>query len=155
MEVADSWSGDVSLTLLPSRFLSMELGLRHSMLTRESDGSLYSKAMIPRIRAQYQFNRALFVRSTVEYSFAESNGLLDPLTGLPIEFCNVGVCKVLGPTATNDVLLEGLISYEPSPGTVFFFGYTRRMEDSEAFAFERVQPTADGLFLKASYRFRL
>ncbi|MEE2669358.1 MAG: hypothetical protein VYD78_05085, partial [Gemmatimonadota bacterium] len=155
VEVADSWSGDVNLTLLPSRFLSMELGLRHSVLTRESDGSLYSKAMIPRIKAQYQFNRALFVRSTVEYSFAESNGLLDPLTGLPIEFCNAGVCTVLGPTATNDVLLEGLISYEPSPGTVFFFGYTRRMEDSEAFAFERVQPTADGLFLKASYRFRL
>ena len=53
------------------------------------------------------------------------------------------------------MLVEGLLSYEPSPGTVFFFGYTRTMEDSEAFAFDRVQPTADGLFAKLSYRFRL
>jgi hypothetical protein len=116
---------------------------------------LYSKATIPRIKAQYQFNRALFVRGIVEYARVESHGLLNPLTGLPIEFCDVDGCEVLGPSAGNDVLLEGLLSYEPSPGTVFFFGYTRTMEDSEAFAFDRVQPTADGLFAKLSYRFRL
>lgn len=155
VEVADSWGGDVSLTLLPTRFLSVELGTRHSVLTRQSDGSLYSKATIPRIKAQYQFNRALFVRGIVEYARVESHGLLNPLTGLPIEFCDVDGCDVLGPSAANDVLVEGLLSYEPSPGTVFFFGYTRTMEDSEAFAFDRVQPTADGLFAKLSYRFRL
>ena len=155
VEVADSWGGDVNLTLLPTRFLSVELGVRHSVLARQSDGSLYSKATIPRVKAQYQFNRALFVRGIAEYARAESNGLLHPVTALPIEFCDIDGCSVLAATAANDVLLEGLLSYEPSPGTVFFFGYTRTMEDSEAFAFERVQPTADGLFAKLSYRFRL
>jgi hypothetical protein len=51
--------------------------------------------------------------------------------------------------------VEALLSYEPSPGTVFFLGYTRQMEDSRRFGFEAVQPTADGLFAKLSYRFRM
>ena len=46
------------------------------------------------------------------------------------------------------------MSYEPSPGTVFFFGYTRQMQDSARFDFRDIQSTADGLFLKMSYRFR-
>jgi len=50
--------------------------------------------------------------------------------------------------------IEGLISYEQSPGTVLFIGYTRLMEDSARFDFRIVQPTADGLFVKMSYRFR-
>ena len=57
--------------------------------------------------------------------------------------------------ADNDILVEELLSYEPSSGTVFFFGYTRQMEDSRRCGFEAVQPKADGLFAKLSYRIRL
>jgi hypothetical protein len=50
--------------------------------------------------------------------------------------------------------VEGLVSYEPSPGTVFYVGYVRQMEDMDAFRFRQIQPLADGLFVKVSYRFR-
>ena len=33
-------------------------------------------------------------------------------------------------------------------------GYTRRMEDMEAFRFRDLRPEAEGLFVKLSYRFR-
>ena len=154
VDVADSWGGEVSLTLLPSRFLSVEAAVRHAVLNRKLDGSRYSRATIPRINAQYQFSRALFLRSTVEYASAELGDLTDPVYGLPLESCDEDGCDLLGGSSNNGILVEALISYEPSPGTVFFFGYTRQMEDSRRFGFEAVQPTADGLFAKLSYRFR-
>ena len=155
VDVANRWGGDVSLTILPSRFLSMEVGVRHSVLNRKQDGSQHSRATIPRIKTQYQFNRALFVRGTVEYSSQELGDLRDPVTGAPLESCDEDGCDVLTGSDDNDILVEALLSYEPSPGTVFFFGYTRQMEDISRFGFEDVQPTADGLFAKVSYRFRM
>ena len=154
VDVADRWGGDVSLTLLPTRFLSVEAGVRHSVLNRKQDGSRYSRATIPRIKAQYQFNRALFVRGIVEYSSQELVALRHPETGLPLESCDEDGCDLLEGSADNDILFEVLLSYEPSPGTRFFLGYTREMEDARRFGFENVQPTADGLFAKLSYRFR-
>ena len=47
------------------------------------------------------------------------------------------------------------MSYEPSPGTVFYVGYTRQMEDTGSFRFRDVRAMADGLFVKLSYRFRM
>ena len=46
------------------------------------------------------------------------------------------------------------MTYEPSPGTVFYIGYTRQMQEPDAFRFRQVTPVADGLFVKLSYRFR-
>ncbi len=155
VDVADSWGGEVTLTLLPTRFLSMEVAVRHTVLNRQLDGSRYSRATIPRIKAQYQFNRSLFLRGTVEYASAELGDLTDPVTGLPLESCDEEGCELLEGSSANGILVEGLLSYEPSPGTVFFFGYTRQMEDASRFGFEDVQPTADGLFAKLSYRFRM
>ena len=155
LEIADSWGGDVSLTLLPTRFLSVELGLRHAELNHEFDGSAYSTATIPRVKAQYQFNRALFLRGTAEYSSQEYGDIRHPETGLRLQRCDEDGCELLAGSDDNDILLEGLLSYEPSPGTVFFFGYTRQMRDTHRFGLERVQPRADGLFAKVSYRLRM
>ena len=58
-------------------------------------------------------------------------------------------------TDANDVQIEALLSYEPSPGTVFFFGYTRQMEDTSRFRFEDFRTQRDGLFMKLSYLFRM
>ena len=154
VDVADSWGGEISLTILPTRFLSMEAAVRHAVLNHK-DGTRFSSATIPRIKAQYQFNRALFVRGTLEYSSAERGELTAPGSGLPLESCDEDGCELLDGSDDNDILVEALLSYEPSPGTVFFLGYTRQMEDSRRFGFEAVQPTADGLFAKLSYRFRM
>ena len=152
---ARSHSGNIRLNLYPTRALVAEVGVNYSQLIRMRDGVEHSSAVIPRVRAQYQFSRALFLRGIVEYGSQESAELRDPATGLPIYRCDVAPCSQRLGSVGNDFRIEGLVGYEPSPGTVFFFGYTREMEDASAFGFENVRPTADGLFVKLSYRFRM
>jgi len=155
VEPADARSGELQLSLFPTRALIAELGVRFSRLTRARDGEEHSTAVIPRIRTQYQFSRALFVRSIVEYGSQESAALRDPATGRPLVDCDESGCEPRAGSVGNDVRIEGLLGYEPSPGTVFFLGYTREMEDASAFGFEDIRATRDGLFVKLSYRLRL
>ena len=155
VEPANSLSGEVRLNLYPTNFFVAEIGTNWSRLTRRSDGVRHSTAIIPRVRLRYQFSRALFVRSIFEYGGQEALALQDGASGLPLVSCGETDCFVRSGRTSNDFRIEGLLGYEPSPGTVFFFGYTRQMVDARAFGFENVRPTADGLFLKLSYRFRL
>ena len=69
--------------------------------------------------------------------------------------CDEGACSARDGRLGNDFRVEGLLGYEPTPGTVVFFGYTRELEDQSAFGFKNVRPTRDGLFVKLSYRFRM
>ena len=154
VDVADSWLGDARLNLFPTTNFSAELGVRHTSLFRQRDGSLYSRATIPRATAQYQFNRALFVRAIFEYGSQRRGSLVTPTGGRQVSYCSDGSCLDLQGTESNDFSVETLLSYEPTPGTVFFVGYTRRMEDMEAFRFREVRPQAEGVFVKLSYRFR-
>lgn len=155
VDVADRWSGDLSLNLFPTTNLSAEVGLRHESLFRKRDGSRFSDATIPRIRAQYQFTRALGLRTIVEYGSETRGEMRDPVTGEALSYCDEGECEGLSGSETNDVSVETLLSYEPTPGTVFFIGYSRQMEDIGAFRFRDTVPQADGVFVKLSYRFRM
>ena len=154
VDLADSWSGDVSLNLFPTTNLSGEVGVRHTSLFRKRDGSLYSRATIPRARAQYQFNRSLFVRAIVEYGSQRRGSLLTPTTGREVSYCSGASCFDIRGSESNDFSVETLLSFEPTPGTVFFVGYTRLMDDMEAFRFQELRPQAEGVFVKLSYRFR-
>lgn len=154
VDIADSWSADAGLNLFPTTNLSAELGVRHSSLFRKRDGSVYSRATIPRATAQYQFSRALYLRAIVEYGSQERGALLTPGEGRQVSYCSADTCFRLLGSGSNDFSFEALLSYEPTPGTVFFMGYTRQMEDMEAFRFRDVRPEAEGLFVKLSYRFR-
>ncbi len=155
VEAASSLSGNVNLHLYPTRSLQSELGLRFATIDRATDGSRYSTALIPRVRVQYQFSRAFFVRGIFEYSNQVRGALADPESGFALYSCSDGTCDEQISSASHGVHVEGLISYEASPGTVFYVGYTRQMEDSGSFLFRRLQPQADGLFAKVSYRFRM
>ncbi len=154
VQPATSWSGNLSLTLLPTRSLRAEVGVRHETLRRKGSGEIFSNATIPRIRAQYQFSRSLFVRWIMEYAAQERQELVDPVTGRRLLGCEDGACEVRAGSDANDMHAEALLSYEPSPGTVFFLGWTRDWDDPRAFGFRDLQPQADGIFVKASYRFR-
>jgi hypothetical protein len=153
-EAADSYSGNVSLNLYPTRSLQGELGLRTGTIYRMRDGTRYSTAVIPRIRAQYQFSRAFYVRGIFEYSSQDKTGLFDPASGQPLFYCDDEGCEEKAASASHDIHVEGLVTYEPSPGTVFYIGYTRQMQEPDAFRFRQVTPVADGIFVKLSYRFR-
>jgi len=155
VEPARLYSGSAQLNIYPTRSLVAELKVTHSRLVRIRDGVEHSNALIPRVQAQYQFTRALFLRGIFEYGSQERSDLMDPETGMPLAYCDGADCSARAGGEAHDFRVEGLIGYEPSPGTVFYFGYTREMEDASAFGFENVRPTADGLFLKLSYRFRM
>lgn len=154
VDLAHRWSADLGLTLRPSGSLSTELGVRHVTLLRQRDGSTYSSATIPRIRARYQFSRSLFVRTIGEYSSQERGDVLDPVSGSAILFCRDS-CSPRTGSDNHDFRLEGLLGYEPTPGTVVFVGYTRSWQDTVGFRFQDLSPRSDGLFVKLSYRFRM
>ena len=128
--------------------------MRQTRLVR-ADDTEHSSAVIPRVRTQYQFTRSFFLRGIFEYSSQEASGLRDPVTGLALQACTSSGCAPRGGSMGNDFHVEGLVAYEPSPGTVFFLGYSRDMRDPVAFDFRDLRATADGLFVKASYRFRM
>lgn len=155
VDVGEMWSGDVGLTVYPTGSTQAEIGVRHESIFRTRDGSRYSSATIPRIQARYQINRALFVRGIGEYSSQERGPVLDPEAGRPVFTCSDGACIEREGSDDHDFRVEALVAYEPSPGTVVFFGYTRQFRDTAGFSFREVRPTADGLFLKLSYRFRM
>ena len=157
VDIADSWSGSASLDLFPTTNLSIDLSVNHTSLFRQRDGSLYSRATIPRLIGQYQFSRALFLRTIVEYGSQKRGRLMTPDGGVPVSWCPddpTDSCRALQGSEVNDVSVEALLSYEPTPGTVFFVGYSRAMEDMQAFRFRDVRPEAEGVFMKLSYRFR-
>ncbi|MBT8488895.1 MAG: carbohydrate binding family 9 domain-containing protein [Gemmatimonadetes bacterium] len=155
VDVGQSWGGDVGLTFVPTGAFQAEVGVRHSRIYRSRDGSEYSSATIPRIQGRYQISRSLFVRGIGEYSSQVRGDVLDPVTGEQVYTCGGDSCRARNGSDRHDFRLEGLLAYEPSPGTVVFFGYTREFEDTSGFGFRDVRPTADGLFLKLSYRFRM
>ncbi|MCY3610769.1 MAG: DUF5916 domain-containing protein [Gemmatimonadetes bacterium] len=154
IEVGTGWNADIAVYAYPTRHLSAELGFRYQSLFRESDGTLALEAVIPRVKTQYQFSRALFLRAIVEYGAQMRRDLVDPATGHPLLGCGSSGCSLRSGTDANDFGIETLLSYEPTPGTVFFLGYSRQMEDTGRLRFRDVRPTADGLFAKVSYRFR-
>jgi hypothetical protein len=50
---------------------------------------------------------------------------------------------------------EWLFSYQPSPGTVLFVGYTGLLQDPEDKGVGRLRRQTDGFFVKLSYLFKL
>lgn len=155
VDLADRWNADVGVTLIPTGSLQAEVGLRHVALRRSRDGSSYSNATIPRLEARYQLTRSVYARLATEYSSQEAGRLLDPSTGLPVAFCDGEECSTSSATSSHRLSLDALVGYEPSPGTVFFVGYSRQSRDPSAFGFSNLQTRSEGLFVKASYRFRM
>jgi len=154
-DLARSVGWDADVALQPTASLTTSVGVRHTTIRRKRDGSVYSSATIPRIEARYQLGRALYVRTTAEYAAQERGPVLDPETGLPLAECEEGTCDITAGSDAYDIAVEGLVGYEPSPGTVVFVGYARQMRDAMSFRFRDVAMRADGLFLKLSYRFRM
>ncbi|NIP78956.1 MAG: hypothetical protein GWM90_07055 [Gemmatimonadetes bacterium] len=48
-----------------------------------------------------------------------------------------------------------LVSYEPSPGTIVYAGWSRVREGPDTYRFGDMEPVAEGLFVKVSYLFRM
>ena len=113
---------------------------------------VFSTVNLSRVRAQYQLSRALFVRAVGQYELEERETLLDPGTGLPLLVGGDGVTHRRGGRFQGQLLVQ----YEPSPGTIFYVGFSRLMQGNGlSYRLGRMDPVQEGLFVKLSYLFRL
>ena len=126
-------------------------GYSWAKLWRRIDDSLFSTVHLPRLRVQYQVGRSVFVRVVGQYDIEERSALRHPESGQPI-LVN-GVLETA--RDRGDFQGQALLSYEPSPGTVFFFGYSRIMDGLSGYALGPKRLLQDGFFVKLSYLFRM
>ena len=113
---------------------------------------------IPRLKLEYQATRSIFVRFVGQYTARLRDPLRQPGTERPIAFLDPGsgTYVAAGSGNRNDVRVDLLFSYRPSPGTLIYLGYGASLQEPSAFAFARdLNRTTDGFFAKVSYLFRM
>ncbi|MEO7458072.1 MAG: carbohydrate binding family 9 domain-containing protein, partial [Gemmatimonadaceae bacterium] len=139
------------LDLRPSDRLRVNATYSSTSFTRRATGQRSAFARIPRVKAEYQLARPLFVRVVSQYTATRREALLDPRTGAVIVLGNAASRA----SSSNSLRTDLLLSYRPAPGTVFFVGYGGNLNEEDPLAFTRLRRTADAFFVKGSYVFRL
>ena len=114
------------------------------------DGSEFARSTIPRLKLEYQPNRALFFRAIGEYRSERRAALLDPASGVPLVVDGTPQPAV----DFNGLRVDFLASFEPTPGTVAFLGYGSSLETDAEFDWSRLRRRNDGFFVKLAYRIR-
>jgi hypothetical protein len=114
------------------------------------DGSEFARSIIPRLKLEYQPNRALFFRVIGEYRSERQAALLDPATGDSLLVSG----EPQPATDFNGLRLDLLASFEPTPGTVAFLGYGSSLETDREFNWSRLERMNDGFFVKLAYELR-
>lgn len=123
---------------------------------RRTDGTLVGDSKIPRVKLEYQLARPLFVRVVGEYNATYQDDLRDDSrTNDPLLIRQGGAYRRATAFRDNQFRADGLIAYQPNPGTVIFAGYGSTLTEPEALRFGRLERQADAFFLKLSYLFRL
>lgn len=123
---------------------------------RPDDWSTVSVRNIPRLKAEYQVTRSIFLRAVGEYQAWYRDALRDDTrTNHPLLIRGSdGVYRRADEVRDNRLRFDWLFSYRPSPGTVIFAGYGTSLEEPRAFRMRDVSRTSDQFFVKLSYLFR-
>ena len=146
-----------NLSLRPVDKLRIDAGYQHIEYNRKSDGSTVGIRKIPRLKVEYQIARPMFFRLVGQYDAEEQAALYDDSrTGYAIitRQADGTFARNLGFTR-NDLRVDWLFSYQPTPGTVMFAGYGSSYEGPEHLRFRGMDRTEDGFFVKLSYLFRM
>jgi hypothetical protein len=114
------------------------------------DGREFARSIIPRLKLEYQPNRALFFRVIGEYRSERRAALLDPATGVSLLVSG----EPQPATDLNGLRLDLLGSFEPTPGTVAILGYGSSLETDQEFNWSRLERVNDGFFVKLAYELR-
>jgi hypothetical protein len=125
---------------------------------RSPEGTLVGLTRIPRLKVEYQVNRALFVRLVGEYRADRQDSLRDVgRSELPILVLDPAADRFVPASAVhrNTLRADWLVAFQPNPGTVFFAGYGTTHEDDPFIRRPGFLRLADAFFVKASYLLRL
>ncbi|MCO4100282.1 MAG: carbohydrate binding family 9 domain-containing protein [Gemmatimonas sp.] len=146
-----------SLTLRPTEQLRVSGTWAYETFRRRTDGSMVLSRNTPRVRAEYQLNRQVFVRVIGEHSVVEQDSLRDDSrTELPVYLRQRdGSLRRAEAFRRTRARLDVLFSYLPSPGTVVYFGYGDQLRADEPIGPRTLRRSADLFFAKVSYLFRL
>jgi hypothetical protein len=151
----------ITVNLRPTDRLRINGTYSSSVYRRRITGGQSSYSAIPRVKVEYQISRPLFLRLVSQYQSGGRVSAIDDNTGLPIVISVNGSDTTFTPftsavslLASNRLDNQVLLSYRPSPGTVFFVGYGNAFNQSDFSADQRRQRTVGALFIKASYAFR-
>jgi hypothetical protein len=141
----------VSLNLRPTASIRVANSLSVARITRDSDGEEFARTVIPRVKLEYQPRRSLFFRMITEYEFENVAALRDPILG---RLVMVGGA-LSDVERVRDLRMDWLVSFEPTPGTVAFFGYGSSLErNRDRYHTSSFKKTSDGFFVKLAYMFR-
>ena len=143
---------NASLDLRPTERLRMSATYVSTSFARRATGEESAFARIPRLKAEYQLARPLFVRVVSQYTATRREALVDPRTGSTIVLASGATSR---PSASNVLRTDWLFSYRPAPGTVFFVGYGGSLSEEDPLAFRRLRRTGDAFFVKGSYLLHL
>jgi Domain of unknown function (DUF5916) len=143
------WQLDGELDLRPVPTIRVTATATAFRLLR-LEGSEFARAIIPRLKLEYQPNRALFFRAIGEYRSERRAALLDPATGDSLFISG----EPQPATDINSLRVDLLASFEPTPGTVAFLGYGSSLESHEEFNWSRLKRVIDGFFVKLAYQVR-
>ena len=141
---------DATVDLRPTSALRTTIQMSRFILNRKRDGSRFSSETIPRLKLEYQLDRSLFLRVVGQYS-ARSRAPLVDRSGNPILVAGV---RDAG-TELNELRMDWLLSYRPSPGTLMYLGYGSTLEEPDNFRFRDLSRRTDGFFGKVSYLLRM
>ncbi len=146
---------ELSADLRPSAQLRLSSLVRYQRFVRARDGSVFSTQVVPRLRTEYQFSRALFARLIVQVESRDRDALRDPQTELPL-FSRAadGTYSTIDRRKSLLGRADWLVSYLPSPGTVVFVGYGSALDASLTMRPFEAERASDGAFVKLSYLFR-
>ncbi len=146
-----------TLVWRPTDQLRMEGSFVRQQYLRTVDRSTLRIRDLPRLKIEYQLTRAIFFRFVGQYDATNVDDLRDDTrTEDPILVRNHdGVYEPALGWTRNDFRVDGLFSFEPSPGTVIFVGYGSSLTEEDSFRFERLERTSDGFFVKLSYLLRM
>ena len=146
-----------TLVWRPTDQLRIEGSFVRQQYLRKVDNSTLRIRDLPRLKIEYQLTRAIFFRFVGQYDATNIDDLRDDTrTESPLLVRNSdGVYEPELAWARNDLRVDGLFSFEPSPGTVIFAGYGSSLTEDDSFRFERLERTSDGFFVKLSYLLRM
>ena len=149
--------GTLSVQWRPSERIRVDFDHNLQSFERRTDNSYVGIRRVPRLRLEYQATRSIFVRYVGEYATNYQDVLRDDSrTNLPLVFVNAdGSYVPLGPVRQRSFRSDWLFSYQPTPGTVLFFGYGNTLATDNAAVRRAMRRTRDGLFLKYSYLIRM
>ena len=158
-EWADGYFFFLRSTLVwrPTNQIRIEASFARQQNLRKVDKSTVRIRDLPRLKIEYQLTRAIFFRFVGQYDATNVDDLRDDTrTENAILIRNSdGIYQPALAWTSNDFRIDGLFSFEPSPGTVIFAGYGSSLTEDDSFRFKRLDRTSDGFFVKLSYMFRM